>query len=93
MLRWLIIANLSAALLIWISTPSHIQARRALATATYEEFQKDGVLVERPSYDIKQKLRMLAGGDEFMILGFHLAAGMCLFNASALSLVLWKTKK
>lgn len=88
----LITANLLIALLVWIATPTAINAKRAQAHALYEDLKGNGVLIERAEYDIEAKLRIIAGDNQQMISGFHLASAICIGNAFALFLASRKLK-
>jgi hypothetical protein len=80
----LIISNVIAAAVLVVLGNMAVAAHRTQAYSVYRELQEQHVLVERPDYDVQQRLRTIAAGGSYYSTIAWLGAGACLVNAVAI---------
>jgi hypothetical protein len=92
-MKWaLIIANILAAVALYILGDMAVAAHRAHAYSVYRELQAQHILVERPDYDVEKRLRTIAAGGTYSSSIACLGAGVCLVNAVAFGFI-WRRQK
>jgi hypothetical protein len=83
-MKWmLIIGNITAAVGLVTLGEMGSAAHRAHAYSVYRELQIEGVLPERPSNDIPQKLESIGAGGAYSQLMGRCGAAVCVANAIA----------
>jgi hypothetical protein len=81
-MKWLlIIANLAAALGLFLLGNLAVAAHRTHAFSVYEELKIQHVLVERSDYDVEQRLRTIADGGAYSLWIAEIGSVICLGNA------------
>jgi calcineurin-like phosphoesterase family protein len=88
----LIIANVFAAVTLYILGDFAVAAHRTHALSVYEELKSRQVLVERPDYDIEKRLTTIADSGGYFLILSRLGFTVCLANAAAIGF-LWKRQK
>jgi hypothetical protein len=88
----LIMANVIAAIAVYVLGGMAEAAHQAHAFSVYRELQEQHVLAERPDYDVKKRLATIAdGGGYYLVLSRFGAVGF-LVNATAVAF-LWRRQK
>jgi hypothetical protein len=83
--KWtLIIANMVAAFALLFLGSMAVAAHRTHSYSVYRELQEQRVLVERPDYDVQQRLRTIAASGSHSSRIAWLGAGACLVNAAGI---------
>lgn len=81
-MKWaLIVGNIVAAVILIVLGEMGTAAHRAHAYSVYRELKFDGVLLERPDYDVAQKLEAIAAGGSYPQLVGRWGAAACIANA------------
>lgn len=81
-MKWtLIIGNVAVAGCLVLLGGMAAAAHRTHAYSTYRELVRQDVLVERPDYDVAQRLETIAAGGAYSQWLAWLGAGACLANA------------
>jgi hypothetical protein len=83
--------NVIAAVILIVLGSMAVAAHRTHAYSTYRELQDRQVLVERPDYNVEQRLRTIANGGKYSLVIGRVAAGIFLLNAVAIWLF-WPSK-
>ena len=83
----LIIANVMAAVAMYVLGCMAVAAHRTHAFSTYRELQIQHVLVERPDYDVEKRLVTIADGGRYYLFLSRLGITVCLANAVAIGFV------
>ena len=83
----LIIANLVAAIALYILGGMAVAAHRTHAYSVYEELKSQHVLVERPEYDIEKRLVTIADAGGYYLILSRLGVVVCLANAAAIGFI------
>lgn len=86
-MKWtLIIGNIIAAVGLVAMGKMGSAAHRAHAYSVYRELQMEGVLPERPSDDISQKLESIGAGGSYSQWIGRCGAAVCIANAIAVAI-------
>jgi hypothetical protein len=85
-MRWvLIVGNIAAAIGLVFLGNMAVAAHRTHSYSMYRELQTQGVLNERPDYDVKTRLEAIAAGGSYSERIAWCGAGACLINAAAMA--------
>ena len=83
-MKWtLIIGNVAAAIGLIVLGEMGAAAHRAHAYSTYRELEFNGVLIERPDFNVQEKLAGIAAGGTYPQLVGRWGAAACIANAVA----------
>jgi len=85
----LIIANVLAAVALYILGDFAVASHRTHALSVYEELKSQHVLAERPDYDIEKRLTTIADSGGYYLILSRLGVTVCVANAAAIGF-LWK---
>jgi hypothetical protein len=88
----LIIANVLAAVALYVLGGMAVAAHRTHAFSTYRELQEQHVLVERPDYDVEKRLVTIADGGGYYLFLSRLGVTVCLANAVAIGFLCRRPK-
>jgi len=88
----LLIANLAAAIILYILGDVAMGAHRTHAYSVYQELKSQHVLAERPDYDVEERLRTIANGGIYSLRIAEIGSGICLANAVAIGIWFRKRK-
>ena len=88
----LIIANVVAAVALYVLGGMAVAAHRTHAFSTYRELQERHVLVERPDYDVEKRLVTIADGGGYYLFLSRLGVTVCLANAVAIGFLCRRQK-
>ena len=88
----LIIANVVAAIALFVLGDFAVAAHRTHALSVYEELKSRQVLIERPDYDIEKRLTTIANGGGYYLILSLLGVAICLANATAIGFF-WRSKQ
>jgi hypothetical protein len=88
----LIIANVVAAIVLYILGGMAVAAHRTYAFSVYRELQTQHVLVERPDYDIEKRLDTIADAGGYYLILSRLGVVVCLANAVAIGFIARRSK-
>ena len=88
----LIIANLLAAVALYILGDFAVAAHRTHALSVYEELKSQHVLAERADYDIEKRLTTIADSGGYYLILSRVGVVVCLANAAAIGFVCRKQK-
>ena len=88
----LIIANVLAAVALYVLGGMAVAAHRTHAFSVYRELQTQHVLVERPDYDVEKRLTTIADSGGYYLILSRLGVTVCLANAVAIGFVCRRQK-
>jgi hypothetical protein len=86
MKRFLVVANLIAAITLYFLGNLAVAAHHTHAYSVYQELKIQHVLAERPDYDVEKRLRTIADGGMYSLWIAEIACGICLANAVAIGI-------
>lgn len=85
-MKWTIItANAIAAMALLILGNMALSAHRTDARTVYIELQEQGLLIERPGYDVHRRLSTIGTHGSYSSTIARVGAGACLVNALAVA--------
>ena len=88
----LIIANILAAVALYVLGDFAVAAHRTHAFSVYQELKSQRVLAERPDYDIEKRLVTIADSGGYYLILSRVGAAVCLANAVAIGFVCRRSK-
>jgi hypothetical protein len=83
----LIIANVLAAVALYILGDFAVAAHRTHAFSVYQELKSQHVLAERPDYDVEKRLVTIADSGGYYLILSRVGVAVCLANAVAIGFV------